>query len=79
MLRATRLRPVVAVQAWLTAAGITEGFAFRELKTGGRMQDMALTDRSVAATVKRHAEAAGLAPRAVRRALTARRLPDQRR
>lgn len=60
--RGCRLRPVVAVQAWLDAAGISTGPVFRAVAKGGRVMPLALTDRSVAAVVKRYVSAAGLDP-----------------
>jgi site-specific recombinase XerD len=62
ILRGTKLRPVAAVQDWLAAAGITEGPLFREVKKGQRVQEAPLSDRSVAAIVKRRAGQAGLDP-----------------
>ena len=57
-----RLRPVEAVRAWLAAAGITEGPIFRSVGKGGRVAAEGLSDRSVAAVVKCHAERAGFDP-----------------
>jgi site-specific recombinase XerD len=56
------LRPVAAVRAWLTAAGITDGPIFRPILKGGRVCPEALSDRSVATIIKAHAERAGLDP-----------------
>lgn len=53
--------PVAALNAWLAAAGIVEGPLFRPIGKGGRIQAAALTTKSVAAIVKRYAEAAGFA------------------
>ena len=53
----SKLRPVEALDAWLTAAGITEGYLFRPIRKGGLLQVEALTDRSVATIVKRYADA----------------------
>jgi site-specific recombinase XerD len=61
--RGTRLRPVLVVKAWLDAAGITEGPIFRPVAKGDRLLPARLTDRSVAAIVKRRAKDAGLDPR----------------
>src|SRR5262249_52687832 len=47
--RGCRLRPVEAVQAWLAAAGITEGPVFRSVLKGGRVQQGPLPARFVAA------------------------------
>jgi len=57
-----RLRVRAALQAWIEAAGITEGPVFRTLTRGGNTRPRALTDRSVADIVKRRAEQAGLDP-----------------
>lgn len=54
------LRPVDALDAWLSAAGITEGPIFREVDRHGRVGAGALSDRSVARIVKRTVKAAGL-------------------
>lgn len=55
-----KLRPVEALDAWLAAAGITEGPVFREVDRHGRVGAAALSDRSVARIVKRAIKAAGL-------------------
>ncbi|KAA2237691.1 site-specific integrase [Salinarimonas soli] len=60
--RGGKLRPVQALEAWLAAAGIADGPLFRPIGKGGRVALDALTDRSVADIVKRHAAAAGLDP-----------------
>src|SRR5262249_21233474 len=44
--------PVKALQAWLDAAGITEGPIFRPVLRGGAVATTRLTDRSVANIVK---------------------------
>ena len=54
--------PVKALQAWLDAAGITEGPIFRPVLRGGAVATTRLTDRSVANIVKVHAERLGLDP-----------------
>lgn len=58
----SKLRPVQAVDAWLSAAAIAEGPIFRAIAKGGRVSPDALTDRSVATVVKERAAAAGLDP-----------------
>ena len=58
----SRLRPVAALQAWLQAAGITEGPIFRSIRKGGSVTPERLSDRSVAQIIKRRAEAAGFDP-----------------
>jgi len=60
--RGCRLRPVEAVQIWLAGAGISTGPVFRPVLKGNRLQAAPLTDRSVAAIVKRYAALAGLDP-----------------
>lgn len=55
-----RLGAVTAVKTWLTAAAITKGPIFRSINKGGRVSDLALTDRSIANTVKHYAALAGL-------------------
>jgi len=58
----SKLKPVEALEAWLTAAGITDGPVFRSIAKGGRVSPYGLTPQSVAAVVKVRAEAAGLDP-----------------
>jgi len=53
--------PVRAIQAWLAAAGITEGPVFRHVDRHGNVKSERLGDRAVALVVKRYAHAAGLA------------------
>ena len=53
---------VLAYQAWLAAAGITEGPVFRRVRKNGLVGTDRLTDKSVADLVKKLAEAAGLDP-----------------
>jgi site-specific recombinase XerD len=54
--------PVRAWQAWLAAAGIGEGPAFRAVDRHGNVGTGRLSDRTVARVVKRAAECAGLDP-----------------
>jgi integrase len=60
--RGLKIRPVAAVQAWLQAAGITEGTLFRAVRRGGYVQPQGLNGADVAAIVKRYARKAGLDP-----------------
>jgi site-specific recombinase XerD len=60
--RGCRIEPVKAIEAWLAASGITEGFIFRPVLKGGRIQDEALSGHSAAALVKAYAKRAGLDP-----------------
>jgi hypothetical protein len=62
ILRGSRLRAVEAVQAWLHAAGITDGPLFRPVAKGGRVLAAALTAESVANIVKAYAKRAGFEP-----------------
>jgi integrase len=54
--------PVRALQAWLTAAGITSGPIFRPLGKHGNVRPRQLTDHAVSAIVKRAAARAGFDP-----------------
>lgn len=56
--------PVAAVRDWLRTAEIKDGPLFRPIRRGGHVQSRRLTDRSVAAIVKAHAERAGFDPTA---------------
>lgn len=55
--------PVRAYQAWLFAAGVVSGPAFRRVDRHGRVHPDRLNDRGVARAVKQAAEAAGLDPK----------------
>lgn len=52
--------PVQALQAWLQAAEISEGYLFRPIGKGGRISPNSLSTKSVAQIVKAHAGRAGL-------------------
>jgi len=52
--------PVKALQAWLSAAAITEGALFRPVAKGGRLPAARLSDRTVANIVKAYAKRIGL-------------------
>lgn len=54
--------PVRAWRAWIEAAGIDEGPAFRPVTRHGALSELRLSDRAVAIIVKRCAERAGLDP-----------------
>ncbi|EXJ16185.1 site-specific integrase [Imhoffiella purpurea] len=54
--------PVRAVQDWLRTAGIREGHVYRRLYRGDRVGEAPLSAHSIAAVVKRCAEAVGLDP-----------------
>lgn len=60
--RGSKLKVFDALEAWLTAAGISGGAVFRQVAKGGRVLER-LTDQSVALIVKRRAAAAGLDPK----------------
>lgn len=51
---------VHALQAWLTASGITSGLIFRGVTRHGRISDKGMTPQSVALVVKERAQAVGL-------------------
>lgn len=57
-----RTRIKAALEAWLAAAGITEGPIFRPVAKGGKVLCSRLSDRSVAIVVKHRAALAGLDP-----------------
>jgi integrase len=56
--RGTRLRPVETLQAWLAAAGITEGPVFRPVLKGGRVRPGPLGDDALIRALKRRARPA---------------------
>jgi site-specific recombinase XerD len=51
--------PVLAVKAWMQAAGIAEGYVFRPFARNGRVLERPLSDRAVANLVKAYASRAG--------------------
>ena len=56
-----QLRPVAALEAWLRAAGLTEGPVFRCLsRDGARATAEPMSDRAVARVVQARVAAAGL-------------------
>ncbi len=57
-----RLRPVAALDAWLAAARVAEGFVFRRIGRGGQVADEPMSDRAVARLVQAAARAAGYDP-----------------
>ena len=52
--------PVRSMKRWLVAAGITEGFAFRGVLKGGRVQSGRMASDSVALVVKRSCSSVGM-------------------
>lgn len=54
-----KLKPIAALDAWLTAAGISSGPLFREVDRHGNVGAAALSDHSIARIVKKRAAAAG--------------------
>jgi site-specific recombinase XerD len=58
--RGSKLRPIEAVRAWLSAAGITTGPVFRSITKGGVVSTAALSAHAVSALVKHYAARAGL-------------------
>ena len=60
--RGLRIRPVAAVQAWLQAADIQDGYLFRAVHRGGHVRAWGLPGHAVAKIVKQYALAAGLDP-----------------
>jgi integrase len=57
-----RACPVEALDAWLSASGISEGAVFRSMLKGGRIGQRRLSPDAVARIVKYRARAAGLDP-----------------
>jgi integrase len=55
-----RACPVKALDAWLSASGITEGAVFRSMLKGGRIGQRRLSSDAVARIVKHRASAVGL-------------------
>ena len=53
---------MAAVQAWLQAAGIAEGFLFRAVRRGGHVQSQGLRGADVAEVVKQYAKKARFDP-----------------
>jgi site-specific recombinase XerD len=60
--RGSRACPVVALRAWLDAAGIEDGPLFRRLRRGGHVTEDAISPRTIATVVKKYAALAGLDP-----------------
>jgi len=54
--------PVLALQRWLTASGITDGAVFRGVNRHGQLASARLSKRAIADIVKHAAAAAGLDP-----------------
>ena len=57
-----RLRPVAALDAWLAAGRVAEGFVFRRIRRAGQVTDEPMSDRAVARLVQAVAKAAGYDP-----------------
>lgn len=60
----TRICPVAALQAWISAAGIVSGPIFRRIDRHGNLGAEAISDRTVALVVKAACERVGLDPAA---------------
>jgi integrase len=63
LLRDEQLCPLRAVQAWVTQAGIDEGYLFRPIDRWGKLREHKLSTESIAQIVKQAAERAGLNPK----------------
>ncbi len=57
-----RLRPVAALDAWLAAARVAEGYVFRRIGRVGQVTDEPMSDRAVARLVQAVAKLAGYDP-----------------
>jgi integrase len=62
--RGTQLRPVETLEAWLGAAGISDGSLFRPVSKGGQIGAWPLGDDGFIRALKRRAAACGLDPAA---------------
>ena len=51
----------VAIDAWATSAGITDGPVFRSVNRGGAIRDTALSEKVVWQLIRPYAKAAGVA------------------
>lgn len=60
--RGSKLKPVEALEDWLRSAQVETGPVFRSIRKGGSVNPDRLSEGSVAAIIKRYAEAAGLDP-----------------
>jgi integrase len=60
--RGLKLCPVASLQAWLSAAGITEGKVFRAVLQGGRVQQ-SITPECLSRAIKKLAARIGLDPK----------------
>jgi integrase len=58
--RGLKIRPVEAVQTWLTVAGIESGYVFRAVHRGGHVRAWPISGAAVAEVVKQYAAAVGL-------------------
>jgi hypothetical protein len=58
--RGPKILPVLALEEWLQAAGISEGPVFRPVALGGRVSAERLRAPSIAEVVKKYARLAGL-------------------
>jgi integrase len=63
VIRGVRIRPVLAVEEWIAASGITAGPLFRAITLGGVMSDGALKADGFARVLKRLCRKAGIAGR----------------
>jgi integrase len=71
----------VAVDAWTTPAGISEGSVFRSVNRGGEIRESALSEKVVWQLIRPYAEAAGvpgIAPHDCRRYAECRIMPSPR-
>ena len=58
----TKWCPVAALDAWLTASGISDGAVFRPVNRHGRIHDTRLSGEAIALVVREWVAAAGLDP-----------------
>lgn len=60
-----QVKPIDRLQAWLTAAGITDGYLFQTMRRGGALRGNPLHHSDIPRLVKYYAEAIGLNPKEV--------------
>ena len=70
----------VAIDAWTSAAGITDGFVFRPVNRAGKAQGVGLSEKVVWQLLQGYAAAAGvpgIAPHDLRSYAESRTMPNQ--
>ena len=60
-----QVKPIDRLQAWMGAAGITQGYLFQTMRRGGALRGLPLHHSDIPRLVKYYAEAIGLNPKEV--------------